>query len=232
MTGPGSGASTRAAELAGLLASGVRRGVAASVEVAEDRPAVRVELTDAIRLGTYGVDYVDEPTFLLLPGSFVDGTVSVDVLGRLRTDAPEYARAFIGLAYRVRDDDRGGLVYESVYLRPLNGRRYDPPAPRDRRAVQYYAYPDWKFDRLRADEPDGRWEAGADIAAGVWATLRLDVAGRRLVVSVDGEQVLDIADCKGEVAAGRIGLWVDIGTEGFFSDVVIEHADRCETPDP
>jgi hypothetical protein len=39
-----------------------------------------------------------------------------------------------------------------------------PTEPSGQRAVQYFAYPDWKFDRLREEFPDGRFEAGADIA--------------------------------------------------------------------
>jgi hypothetical protein len=38
-----------------------------------------------------------------------------------------------------------------------------PPSPRDQRAIQYFAYPDWKLDRLREQYPDGNYEAGADI---------------------------------------------------------------------
>ena len=37
-------------------------------------------------------------------------------------------------------------------------------------AVQYFAYPDWKFDRLREEFPDGRYEAGADIGPDEWIT--------------------------------------------------------------
>ena len=75
--------------------------------------------------------------------------------------APRDARAFIGLALRTDADRRS---FESVYFRPTNGRMLNPGAPRDKRAIRYFAYPDWKFDRLRRDFPDGRYESGADIA--------------------------------------------------------------------
>jgi hypothetical protein len=41
----------------------------------------------------------------------------------------------------------------------------------DKRAIQYFAYPDWKFDRLRKEYSDGRYESGTDIADDVlgWA---------------------------------------------------------------
>lgn len=152
----------------------------------------------------------------MLPLDFKDGVIEVDLLGRLLPDAPDYARAFIGLAYRVQ---LRGTRYESVYLRPLNGRKLNPPPPRDSRGVQYYAYPDWKFDRLREEEPNGGFEAGADIRPNEWTTLRLEIDGRRLRAAVNGDTVLTLAEAKGELANGAIGLWVDIGTEGFFADL-------------
>jgi hypothetical protein len=49
---------------------------------------------------------------------------------------------------------RGGLPT------PLNGRKTNPPSPRDQRAIQYFAYPNWKFDRLREQYPDGGLRSG------------------------------------------------------------------------
>jgi hypothetical protein len=96
------------------------------------------------------------PTFVLIPTDFKNGTIEVDILGRLNAKALPDARAFVGLAYRVVDAE---ARFESVYLRPLNGQKTSPPSPRDKRAIQYFAYPDWKFDRLRKEYPDGRYEA-------------------------------------------------------------------------
>jgi hypothetical protein len=53
------------------------------IEVA-GRRALRVELTDVVTLhGKPGVDYVDTPTFPIIPGSFENGTIEVDILSRL-----------------------------------------------------------------------------------------------------------------------------------------------------
>lgn len=76
----------------------------------------------------------------------------VDILSRLNGKGAADARAFAGIAYRITP---GGDRFEAVYLRPLNGWKTNPPSPRDQRAVQYFAYPDWKFDRLRERVP--RW---------------------------------------------------------------------------
>jgi len=162
-----------------------------------------------------GID-VDMPTFVRIPANFRNGTIEVDLLSRLNGKGPPAARAFIGVSYRITDPE---AHFETIYLRPLNGRKKSPPSPRDRRAVQYFAYPDWKFDRLRQDFPDGHYESGADIAEDEWITLRLDVDERRVRVAVDGKDELTLTDAKGAPAAGGIGLWVGMGTEGYFANL-------------
>jgi len=179
------------------------------------RKAIKVEFTDAGLKIEPGVS-VDNPTFVQIPASFKNGTIEVDILGRLNGKGPADARAFVGLVYRVVDAD---AHFESVYLRPLNGRKKSPPAPRDRRAIQYFAYPDWKFPRLRQEYPDGRYEAGADIADDEWIRLKLDIDEKRVKVSVNGKEELALTETKAMPAAGAIGLWVGIGAEGYFSNL-------------
>ena len=200
-------------------AGALNRSVTATPGAIEGRPGLRVSLTDEVtRDGVPEVDYIDMPTFVLLPVDFENGTLQVDICSRLRADAPDYARGFAGLAYRVTG---GGERFESVYVRPTNGRKLSPGAPRDQRAIQYYAYPDWKFDRLREEYPDGRFEASTDIGPGEWLQLLVDVEGTRLTASVDGQVVLDLPKTKADVARGQIGLWVDIGTEAWFANLVV-----------
>jgi hypothetical protein len=129
--------------------------VAAAPAEYKGRKALKVEFTDAANEGPPGV-LIDMPTFVLIPTNFKNGTIEVDILGRLNAKALPEARAFVGLAYRVVDAE---ARCESVYLRPLNGRKTNPPSPRDKRAIQYFAYPDWKFDRLRKEYPDGLYES-------------------------------------------------------------------------
>jgi hypothetical protein len=181
------------------------------------RSALRVEFTDEANEGPPGV-LIDMPTFVLIPTNFKNGTIEVDVLGRLNKKALPDARAFVGLAYRVVDTE---ARFESVYLRPLNGRKTNPPSPRDKRAIQYFAYPDWKFDRLRKEYPDGRYESGADIADDEWITLKLDIDDARVRVSINGKEELALTDTKAAPEAGGIGLWVGRGTEGYFSNLRI-----------
>ena len=179
------------------------------------RNALKVEMTEAAAKAQLGVAF-DMPTFVLIPGSFKNGTIEVDILGRLNGKGPPDARAFVGLAYRVANAEAG---FESVYLRPLNGRKKDPPSPRDKRAIQYFAYPDWKFDRLRKEYPDGRYESGADIADDEWIALKLDIDDARVRVSINGKEELALTETKAAPVAGGIGLWVGIGAEGYFANL-------------
>ena len=144
-------------------------GVVAKPVSVGGRRAVQVRLSDDIELhGRPGVDYVDRSTFLVLPVSLARGTISVDVHSRIRPGAPEMARGFAGLAFHIRS---GRDAFESVYLRPLNGADENPPVERRDRAVQYFAYPDHPFDRLR-DERPGEYEAAARIGLDRWCPKR------------------------------------------------------------
>ena len=184
------------------------------------REAVRVELPDEVsRHGRPGIDYIDQPTFMLIPASFTTGTIRVDIWSRLNGKGPADARAFAGLAYRINDQRD---AFESVYLRPLNGAKTNPPPPRDRRAIQYFAYPDWPFGRLRDVYPDGRYEAGLDIGPEEWITLELAVTTASVTATVNGVPALTIDQPKAPPHAGALGLFVDIGTEAFFSNLIID----------
>ena len=175
-------------------------------------PCLRIALDATSRAGKPGVDFVDQPSFLLLPEVMENGVIEIDLCGCLLPDAPDYARGFIGLAYRVQDDLS---AFESVYLRPTNGHA---PPPRNTRAVQYYAYPNHPFDVLREAEP-GRYEAAADIDPDRWTRFRLAFDGTRFTAHIDGDLVLQ-GQGKLPPRPGRIGLWVDIGTESFFANLL------------
>jgi hypothetical protein len=181
------------------------------------RKALKVEFTEAANKEPPGVGG-DMPTFVLIPTNFKNGTMELDLLGRLNGKGLPDARAFVGLAYRILD---AGARFESAYLRPLNGRKTTPPPPRDKRAIQYFAYPDWKFDRLRKEYPDGRYESGADIADDEWITLKLDIDGERLRVSINGTEEFALTDTKAAPETGSVGLWVGRGTEGYFTNLRI-----------
>jgi hypothetical protein len=208
--------------LTDLPAGAELRSVSAAPATIFGRDALHVELTEEIAAhGQPDVDYVDMPTFVIVPVDFRLGTIEVDILARLTPTAPDYARAFAGLAYHLTDR---GDRFEAVYLRPLNGLKLNPPPPRHGRAVQYFAYPDWKYQRLRDEYPEGTFEAGADIGPDEWIHLRLDVTESAVVSTVNGVGVLRVDDVKAPTTAGALGLFVDIGTEAYFSNLTVTPA--------
>ena len=111
--------------LAPLPQGVILRGVTAVPAVVDGRQALRVELTDDLTFGgRWGVDFVDQPTFVILPVPFQNGTLEVDLRSRLNGKGPAECRAFAGLAYRILG---GGESFECLYLRPRNGRKGDAP---------------------------------------------------------------------------------------------------------
>lgn len=163
---------------------------------------------------------VDEATFVKLAGTdFRNGTIEVEVLSRLLPDAPALARGFIGVAFRI---NAANTRFESIYVRPTNGRADDQL--RRNRATQYFSYPDFKFDRLRKEAP-GVYESYVDLTLNAWIKLKIVVQEDKAKLYVNGAEqpVLIVNDLKhGANAAGAIGLWVDVGTEGYFSNLRVD----------
>lgn len=165
------------------------------------------------------IEAVDEPTYARVQGvELRDGTIEVKVLSRLLPGAPAHARGFIGVAFRIAADNSR---FESIYLRPTNGRAEDQL--RRNRAVQYFAYPDFKFDRLRKESP-GIYETYADLGLDESIALRIEVQGpqARLFLNGGRHPALIVNNLKlGGDATGAVALWVDVGTEGYFKDLTI-----------
>lgn len=165
------------------------------------------------------VKAVDEPTFVKIKDvDFSNGIIEVKVLSRLLKNASEFARGFIGLAFRINDNN---TKFECIYLRPTNGRANDQV--RRNHSIQYYSYPDYKFDRLRKESPE-RYESYADMELNRWITMRIEVNGTQAKLFLDNNQQpsLIVNDLKhGATASGAIALWVDVGTEGYFKDLKV-----------
>lgn len=162
---------------------------------------------------------VDEPTYArLLNLDFEEGTIEVKMLSRIQDPSPfPSAQGFIGVAFRISDNDS---AYESVYLRPKVGRS-DNQLFRNK-TVQYYAYPDYKFDKLRK-EADGKYETTAPVDLNEWITMRIEVKGQKLFMFInDAKYSTFVVDkMKGKTTHGSIALWVDIGTIGYFKDLKV-----------
>jgi hypothetical protein len=161
---------------------------------------------------------VDEPTFATLQGiDFKDGIIEVNVLSKLLPNAPEFSRGFIGIAFHINDDIS---KFECIYIRPTNGRADDQV--RRNHSIQYFSFPDYKFPRLRKESPE-KYESYADMGLNEWIKMKIVVNGQeaRLYISDDKHPCLVVTDLKLGNSSGRIGLFVDVGTEGYFTDLKI-----------
>jgi hypothetical protein len=95
---------------------------------------------------------------------------------------------------------------------------------RRNRSIQYFSFPDYKFDRLRKEAP-GEYESYADMGLNEWIKLKLVVldSQAKLFINDNKQPSLIVNDMKhGANSSGSIGLWVDVGTEGFFANVIIQ----------
>lgn len=198
--------------------------VKASVEKMNGENVVRIERDlaklpfDVNRLGTT----VDEPTFIRIKDlDMKDGTIEVKMLSCIQNPSPfDAAQGFIGLAYHI---NKNNTAFESIYFRPKVGRS-DNQFARNH-TVQYYAYPDYKFDKLRLPEYQGQYETYADIGLNEWITVRFEVKDKttRLYINNQKYPSFVVAEMKGSSPSGSVGLWVDIGTVGYFKDLKIKN---------
>lgn len=163
---------------------------------------------------------VDEPTFVKLKNTdFENGTIEVKVYSHIQDPSPfEFAQGFIGLAFSINKDNS---AFESIYLRPKAGRSEQQFARNH--SVQYYAYPDFKFEKLRQPEFKGQYETYADTGLQEWIKLKIEVQNGRAILYVNDQKFPSfiVNERKGNSRSGNIGLWVDIGTVGYFKDLKI-----------
>jgi hypothetical protein len=175
---------------------------------------------DAIRvIKDSSVQGADEPTFVRIKNiHFTNGIIEVKVLSRLLKNAPEFARGFIGISFRINDSNS---AFETIYLRPVNAGVDDQV--RRNHSIQYYSYPDYKFDRLRKESPE-KYESYSEMEMNKWITMRIEVKDSQAKLFLDNNKQpsLIVSDLKhGSGAPGTVGFWVETGTEGFFSDLKI-----------
>jgi hypothetical protein len=162
---------------------------------------------------------VDEPTFVRIKNiDFKDGVIEVMVLSRLLPTASPSDRGFIGLAFRINENNS---KFECFYLRPTNGRANDQL--RRNHSIQYFSFPNYKFSRLRKETPEV-YESYADMGLNEWTKMKIVVKNNQaqLYLNNNKQPSLIVNDLKhGANVSGSIGLFVDVGTEGYFSNLTI-----------
>ena len=184
--------------------------VSMSVEKLQGKEVIKVIKNPEIK-------EVDQPTFVKIMGTnFRNGTIEVSVLSRLLPDAPELARGFIGVAFRINEDNS---KFECIYIRPTNARADDQI--RRNHSIQYFSFPDFPFMRTRKETPE-KYESYTDMALNEWIKIKIKVndAKAQLFINEAIQPCLIVNDLKhGADSSGEIGLWVDVGTEGYFADL-------------
>lgn len=162
---------------------------------------------------------VDQPTFVKVSNlSFKNGSIEVKVLSRLMKNATPTSRGFIGLAFRI---DENNSQFESIYIRPTNGRAEDQV--RRNHSIQYFSFPDYDFDRFRKESPE-KYESYADMGLNEWITMRIEVEGQKAKLFLNNAKYpsLVVNDMKHGIGKeGSIGLWVGNFTEGYFKDLKV-----------
>jgi hypothetical protein len=142
---------------------------------------------------------------------FSEGNLEIDLKGK-----GKHERIFLGVAFNVAD----GKDFEAVYFRPFNFKPDD--SVYRRRAVQYVAWPDHTWEKLRAGKP-GVYESAVKPVPdpGGWFHARINVTKQRVSVWVnDAKEPCLVVDRLSNREKGKVALWVD-SREGTFSNLKI-----------
>lgn len=200
--------------------------VIAEVSELDGEQVLRVERNlDALPFDEANLEAtVDNPHYVAITDlDMSGGIVEVEVRSRIKRPLDYTSpQGFIGLAFRVAPDDS---AFESIYLRPNVGRSPDQFARNH--AVQYFAYPDYKFNRLRETHPQ-RYETWADIGLDEWITMRIEFDGNQATLFLnDHPRPAFLANpLLGSTSTGGVGLYVDMGTIGYFRNLRLRRITR------
>jgi len=144
---------------------------------------------------------------------FSEGTLEIDLRGAGKQEA-----SFLGLAFGVAD----ARTFEAVYFRPFRFADGDPDARGH--AVQYVAWPEYTWEKLRKDKP-GVYETAIQPVpdpAG-WFHVRIEVTHQKVSVWVDGGTRPCLVVERLAHREGDFGLWVD-SMPGAFRNLRIQPA--------
>ena len=170
------------------------------------------------------INEYDENTYAkLINSSFHNGIIEVKMLSRLLEDAPDFARGFIGITYRINEDD---TKFEAFYVRPTNGRECKDHV-RKQHGCQYFSYPAYTFAYFR-EHGITKYENQVDIDLNEWMTLKAVIEDEKATFYLNNDpQPLLVVDqmMHDKSMRGNIGFFVDIGTEAFFKDLKITYFD-------
>jgi hypothetical protein len=129
---------------------------------------------------------------------FENGIIEFDV-------ATTGHRSFIGVAFRIHDDDS----YEDFYIRPHNSGRFD--------ATQYTPV----FNRISAWQLYPEYNAAIEVPSEQWMHVRLEISGPRMRVFLNGgdEPDLVVDDLKCGQRQGAVALKSNFPAAGQPADL-------------
>ena len=195
----------------------VLHNVAAAPATLQGKSGLRLTISDAAKREQGPVDQLATIKDL----EFSNGVIEVELAGAPAPDAPEGARGFVGIAFRLQPDNK---TYDAFYIRPTNGRADDQE--RRNHSTQYISHPAWTWSRLRKETPS-KYESYVDLVPGVWTTIKIEVRGAvaKLFVHDNVQPTLIVNDVKsGPQAKGAVALWLDAGTVAHFRNLRVTPA--------
>jgi hypothetical protein len=143
---------------------------------------------------------------------FRNGTIEFDAKGR-----NVMGQSFLGLAFHIQNDS----TYDAVYFRPFNFS--NPDTIRRWRAVQYISIPGFEWDKLREKFP-GKYENKVNPVpnADDWFHCKIIIKDKLISVFVNGSSNPSLVVNKlTTTSEGKIGLWVEDGSDGSFANLEI-----------
>lgn len=149
---------------------------------------------------------------------FKNGTIEIELAGKPKAGAPDFARGFIGVAFHVSVENPS--EFELFYLRPVNSVA-DNEEQRNH-TVQYSSDPDYPWNRLREENP-GKYEAYAKMEPGKWTKMKIVVNGTtaQLFIGDADEPCLTVNDLKLGGRGGAVALQLHTTTDAYFRNLII-----------
>jgi hypothetical protein len=145
-----------------------------------------------------------------------DGDIDVDLRGR-----DLLQRSFVGIACRIGEDGSAQVIW----LRPFNFRSPDPV--RRSHSLQFAAYPEYPWDRLRREQP-GVFETElvpAPDPSG-WIHMHVELRGRAVSVFIDrSPRPALVVETPEPARSGGFGLWVGSDSNGDFKNLRVLRLD-------
>jgi hypothetical protein len=143
---------------------------------------------------------------------FSNGTIELDLKGR-----DLIGQSFVGFAFHIQNDS----TYDAIYFRPFNFA--NPDTIRRWRAVQYIFKPEFDWFKLREKFP-GQYENKVNPVpnGNDWFHCKIVIKDKQVTVFVNNSDTPSlIVNRLSNSTEGRVGLWVENGSEGSYANLVI-----------